>query len=115
MPEAPDALSEQNSAINSEKERLSTLEVIKAETSSFPEAHAILAESVKNQVHHNVEQRLKSLGQEWEGRLAACCQRDANGNYHAGAALLSEKGLLRAYASSSTYLGLVEALKGRLG
>ncbi|MBL7826122.1 MAG: hypothetical protein JNJ57_05785 [Saprospiraceae bacterium] len=64
----------------------------------------------------NVERGLlKSLGQEWEGRLAACCQRDANGNYHAGAALLSEKGLLRAYASSSTYLGLVEALKGRLG
>ena len=64
MPEARDTLSEQNSAISSEKERLSTLEVIKAETSSFPEAHAILAESVKEQVHHNLEQRLKSLGQE---------------------------------------------------
>jgi len=64
MPEGRDTLSEQNSAISSEKERLSTLEVIKAETSSFPEAHAILAESVKEQVHHNVEQRLKSLGQE---------------------------------------------------
>ena len=63
MPETGDTLSEQNSSISSEKECLGTLEIIKVEAASFPEAHTILAESVRDQVRHNVEHRLNDMEQ----------------------------------------------------
>lgn len=63
----------------------------------------------------NVERGLlQIIGDTWAGRVAAYCERDANGYYHAVAAIETEGSLRNARLSSSTYAGMAARLAQQL-